>query len=141
MTLYEIILAKILAGEEIGTNRNGYYLASSGSVAWTDIYKAMARPLLQRGVIDDVDVHELSDDALEQISKALGCEKEVVPVQMGGKYAVRTSRVQYVLISSILRCTLEADRGRRIGWSPRYEARHVLAAANEEVDLILKHLK
>lgn len=86
VTLYEAILAKILAGEDIGHNKNGYYLASAGCIAWTKIYEAMAEPLAKRGVIDDANVRELNEEALEQIGQALCCGKEVVPIQMGGKY-------------------------------------------------------
>lgn len=82
--LYVALLVKILEGEEIENGRNGYYLASPGSIAWTDLYKQMAKALAKRGVIDDDTVHEVSDESLEEAGKALGCPKEIVPVQMAG---------------------------------------------------------
>lgn len=84
VTLYIAILAKILNEESIDHGRNGYYLASPGSIAWTDLYKQMAKALAKRRVIDDDTVHEVSDESLEEAAKALGCPKGVVPVQMGG---------------------------------------------------------
>jgi len=82
--LYLALLIKILKEEKLDNGRNGYYLASPGSIAWTDLYKKMAEALAKRGVIDDDTVQEVSDDSLEEAGKALGCPKAVVPVQMGG---------------------------------------------------------
>ena len=82
--LYVALLIKISKEEEIDNGRKGYYLASPGSIAWTDLYKQMAVALAKRGVIDDDTVHEVSDDSLEEAGKALGCPKEFVPAQMGG---------------------------------------------------------
>lgn len=86
VTLYIALLRKILNEEDIGFNRGGYYLASPGRVAWTDLYLHMAKALAKRGVVDDDTVHEASEESLEQAAKALGCSKAMVPVQMGGAY-------------------------------------------------------
>ena len=85
VTLYHAILAKILAEDEIGHDKNGYYLAASGNVAWAEIYQATAEGLFKRGVVEDAAVSEVSGEALEQMAQALCCPKEFVPVQMGGK--------------------------------------------------------
>jgi len=84
VTLYTTLLRKILNEEEIGHNRDGYYLASPGVVAWSDIYKHMGEALAKRGVIDDDTLHEASDSSLEEAAKALNCSKDWVPVEMGG---------------------------------------------------------
>ncbi|KAM0715171.1 hypothetical protein Q7P37_009636 [Cladosporium fusiforme] len=84
VALYVQLLHKILAEENIGCNRDGYYLASSGSVAWADLYKAMAKAMAQHGAVDDDTLHEASEDSLEAAAKALGSPKEFVPVEMGG---------------------------------------------------------
>ena len=36
------------------------------------------------------------------------------------------------------RCTLTADNAKSIGWKPKYPPEHILEAADDEVDLILK---
>jgi hypothetical protein len=41
----------------------------------------------------------------------------------------------------VFRCTLEARRGFKLAWRPEYEPKHILEAADDEVELILKHLK
>ena len=68
----------------IDHGRKGYYLASPGSVAWSDLYKQMAVALAKSGAVDDDNVHKPSDESMETVAKALGCPKEFVPVEMGG---------------------------------------------------------
>jgi hypothetical protein len=82
------LLRKILSGKQICHNRQGYYLASSGAVAWSDLYKQMAKALAKRGVVEDDTLHEAHAESLEQAAKALGCPKEFVPVEMGGSYVL-----------------------------------------------------
>ena len=65
--------------------KNGYYLASSGSIAWSDIYSAMAKALAQRGVIGSAEVKKADDAAVEKMAKVLGCPEEMVAVQIGGR--------------------------------------------------------
>ena len=74
----------MVAGENIGHNRNGYYMAAAGSIAWTKLYAAVAKALAKRGIVDSPEVGDVSDDAPENAAQALGCPKEFVPVQMGG---------------------------------------------------------
>jgi hypothetical protein len=37
-------------------------------------------------------------------------------------------------------CTFTAENGKKIGWRPRYRPEHILEAAQEEVELILRNL-
>jgi hypothetical protein len=82
------LLRKILSEEQIGHNQEGYYLASPGAVAWSDLYKRVAEALAKRGVVEDDTLHEASVESLEEAGKALGCPKEFVPVEMGGSYVL-----------------------------------------------------
>jgi hypothetical protein len=82
--VYVKLLDSILRGEDVGYGKNGYYLASSGSAAWRDIYVAIAKALAKRGVVGSSEVRRVDDVTLEKMSKALGCPKEMVPVQIGG---------------------------------------------------------
>lgn len=83
-TLYASILRRIITGESLGYNENGYYLASSGAVAWSDIYAAFAKALARRGVVDTAEVGDVSEESLEAAARALGGEKWLVPLSMGG---------------------------------------------------------
>ena len=64
--------------------KQGYYLAASGSVAWADLYAAIARALAQRGVIEDDIVEPATDEAVSKMAAAFGCPKGLVPLQLGG---------------------------------------------------------
>lgn len=118
--LYVSILQNILSSHSIGYGKNGYYLAASGSIAWNDIYCAMAKGLAKRNVIHTETVDLASEQALEGMGQALGCPKEMVPLFLGGQ------------------CSLEAHRGHEIGWEPQYPAEHILEVADEEVGVILE---
>lgn len=109
-----------MSGKEIDHGKNGYYLASSGSVAWKKIYSAMAKRLAERKVVDSEDVVLADDQALGEVGAALGCPKEMVPLFLGGE------------------CTLEAKHGNEIGWAAQYSAEHILESLDAEVDLILQ---
>lgn len=75
----------MLAGKNPGSGEHGYYLAASGSVAWLDLYAAFADALAKRGVIGDGTVEPATDKVLNDMGVALGCPKELVPMQLGGK--------------------------------------------------------
>ena len=75
----------MLAGKNPGYGKHGYYLASSGSIIWDDLYTAMAKALVKRGLIDNASVETADQAALERMAEALGCPVEYVPVQVGGR--------------------------------------------------------
>lgn len=85
--LHAAILTKILdSSADLGHGRQGYYLASSGSVAWDDVYAAMTKALQQRGVVSSAAVTLADDEALGKMVRGLGGgPKELVRVQAGGK--------------------------------------------------------
>ncbi|KAJ5578649.1 uncharacterized protein N7459_007613 [Penicillium hispanicum] len=120
-TLYLEIMRSILSGRDIGYGQRGYYLAASGKVAWNEIYCAMAKGLAKRSAIETENVELVDEAALEEMGKALGCPKDMVPLFLGGN------------------CALEAVHGREIGWTPQYRAEHILEMADAEVDLILRN--
>jgi len=121
--LYLELLRQILAGKNPGSGRQGYYLAASGSVAWLDLYSTFAAGLAKRGIVDDSRVEIATDKALSEMGVALGCPKEIVPLQVGGS------------------CTFTPRHGDEIGWKPEYAAGHILEAADDEVELVLANLK
>jgi hypothetical protein len=74
-----------LLEENPESGKHGYYLASSGSVAWYDIYSAMAKALAKHELLDDAGVHKADDKTVELMGQALNCPKEFVAVSVGGK--------------------------------------------------------
>lgn len=83
--MYLAILKSILAGEDHGYSRNGYYLAASGSVAWDDIYASFAKALAKRDIVDNDTVVMVDDSAFEKVEAALGWTKEITRLQLGGR--------------------------------------------------------
>jgi hypothetical protein len=73
-----------LAGKQPGNGKNGYYLASTGSVAWLDLYEAMAKALAKRGAIEDEKVLRADEEAVGRMAQALKCPPEAVAIQLGG---------------------------------------------------------
>ncbi|KIW41151.1 uncharacterized protein PV06_06734 [Exophiala oligosperma] len=120
--LYLELLRQILSDKNPGSGKNGYYLASPGSVAWQDLYAGMAAALAKRGIISDATVQRASDETMADMGAALGCPKEIVPLQLGGL------------------CTFTARNGEKIGWRPEFPSTHILDTADEEVALILDNL-
>ena len=84
-TLYLAILRGILRGEDIGHGKKGYYLASSGLVAWDDIYASIAKALYKRGLLDNASVEMAGEAAVQKMAEALQCPKEMVHIQLSGK--------------------------------------------------------
>lgn len=83
--LYIQLLRSILAGENPSHGTHGYYLAASGSVAWADLYSAMATAMKKRGVIADAEVRAADDEALEKMGNALNVPADLVGLQLGGQ--------------------------------------------------------
>ncbi|KAF4211756.1 hypothetical protein CNMCM8980_001807 [Aspergillus fumigatiaffinis] len=117
--LYVEILRKILSSDDIPHGRKGYYLPSSGRVAWKDVYASIATALFKRGLLEDSAVHQADEDILGAMAAALDSPKEMVAVQSGGE------------------CLLEARNGLKIGWKPVFPPEHILDVLDQEVDLVL----
>ncbi|OWY47487.1 NAD(P)-binding protein [Alternaria alternata] len=120
-SLYLDLIRSMLQERSIGYGKSGYYIASSGSIAWDDIYDAYSLELKRRGVVDDETVKDADDSTQEKMAEIL----DGIPakIQLGGL------------------CTLAADNGPKIGWTPRYRAEHILEAARDEVNFILQNMK
>lgn len=83
----------------------------------------MAAALAKRGIISETTIQNASDETMADMGAALGCPREIVPLQLGGL------------------CTLTARHGSKIGWTPEFLSTHILDTADEEVALILDNLK
>jgi hypothetical protein len=113
----------MLSGANPDYGLHGFYLASSGSVAWDDLYVAMAQSLHRRGVVKSDEVPLADRATLESMGTAIGIPADLVNWALAGK------------------CTFTADRGKKLGWALVYIPEHIIETADEEVDLILRNLK
>lgn len=84
-TLYLQLLRAILNGDNPGSGKNGYYLASAGSVAWDDLYAAMAKALFKRGIISTDEVMQADQKAVDIMAKGMGVDTSLVEMGLAGK--------------------------------------------------------
>ncbi|KAJ5737773.1 NAD(P)-binding protein [Penicillium malachiteum] len=122
VSLYFALLTAILEDKNPSHGKNGFYLASSGKVAWHDIYTGIADALARRAIIEDGTVHLMNDTALEKIAKAQKVPSSCVVVKIGG------------------RSTYTAENGKSLGWKPQYPPEHILQVLDKEVEGILEGL-
>ncbi|KAF4839294.1 hypotheticall protein [Colletotrichum siamense] len=122
-TLYLQILRAILNGDNPGSGKNGYYLASAGSVEWDALYAAMAKALSKRGIIPTDEVVQADQKAVDIMAKGMGVDASLVEMGLAGK------------------CTFTSRHGSEIGWKAQFPPEHILDVADAEVELIIKNLK
>lgn len=75
----------ILQDSNPGSGKQGFYLASSGSAGWDDIYSATNKALAKRGIIENASVQPVTDEALQKMAKALNVQTSSVVVKIGGQ--------------------------------------------------------
>lgn len=76
----------MIADEPLDHGKKGYYLVSSGSVAWDDIYKAMGKTLKKHGVISDTVVAIADPGIIEKIAAFNNVPRDVMTTFFGGRY-------------------------------------------------------
>jgi nucleoside-diphosphate-sugar epimerase len=80
-SLYLDLLRSMLEERAIGYGKSGYYVASSGQVAWDDIYDAYSLALKKQGVVDEETVKDADDEIQEKMTEVLGIPARL---QIGG---------------------------------------------------------
>lgn len=76
VSLYSHILTKILNEEDPPHGRNGYYLASTGPIAWEKVYAAIASALFAKGLIADEKLRPIDQRAIDRMVTALGVDNK-----------------------------------------------------------------
>ncbi|KAJ5096722.1 NAD(P)-binding protein [Penicillium angulare] len=91
--LYFALLNAILSDKSPHHGKDGFYLASSGKIAWHDIYAGIAKALARRGIIKSPEAELMNDTALEKIASAQNVSPSSVIVKIGGRftYTARTA--------------------------------------------------
>lgn len=65
--LYELIVDKIVRGEDIPYGKNGIYFTSTGRFAWLEMAKAIGRAGVSLGLLDSAEPREITlDEATQQ---------------------------------------------------------------------------
>ncbi|OCH93024.1 NAD(P)-binding protein [Obba rivulosa] len=114
--LYIVLFDAIMTRPDaVAHGREGYYFAENGEHTWYDISKAVGRALVELGVSETDEPTTLSR---EELIKYFGSEAM-------GNYGGTNSRCR-------------ADRGRSIGWKPKYTTADMLASIKSEVEIFLR---
>ncbi|KAF8157248.1 hypothetical protein B0H34DRAFT_493076 [Crassisporium funariophilum] len=117
-TLYELILAKLIAGESIPEGEKGIYFSQTGEFTWLDLAKSIAEVGYELGVLDSAEVKSVS---LDEGAAALA----------GGN-----SQLTELGFASYSRT--KAELGKELGWAPVRTAKDWETNFIEEMKVILK---
>ncbi|KAK7408363.1 hypothetical protein QQX98_009459 [Neonectria punicea] len=117
--LYELVLSRLLAGDDLPSNKQGMYFNETGHHSWHEISERVAKEGQALGHLKSEKVHELS---LEEAIAKFG--KTIPPAAIQLSFASR-SRTR-------------ADLAREIGWKPKKTRQDFEASFVEEWKIIVK---
>ncbi|PVI01788.1 NAD(P)-binding protein [Periconia macrospinosa] len=129
-SLYVELLRAMIEGREVPNGKQGFYLASSGSVAWSDFYAKVAKELKGKGAVDT-----------EEVVRWDGKDWEVLKGMWSAWGYPGDASVEMCSFIVGGECTMTSVNGKTIGWTPKYAPEHILETTNEEVALILENAK
>ncbi|KAL7278982.1 hypothetical protein ACG7TL_006814 [Trametes sanguinea] len=104
--------------EKTGHGWEGFYFGENGEHSWYQISRAIGEAMVELGITDDPEPTSFSKD---ELIKYFGSEAS-------GNYSGSNSRCR-------------ADRGRSIGWKPRYTTEDMLKSIKPEVVAFKKKLE
>jgi len=117
--LFILLLEKLLKGELKDPESQGYYFAENGEHSWGAIHEEIGKILHKKGIAQDASVNEINSD--EEIVKAYGFPEAAY-------YISGNSRAK-------------ANKGRKIGWAPKYGGDAVFKSIEADVDYLLSQEK
>lgn len=82
-TLYELLLVKALAGENIPSGKKGIYFSETGDYSWKQLSQGLADELYKQGLIKTKEVKSLS--LQEGADLWAGGNKQFVELGFGSK--------------------------------------------------------
>jgi nucleoside-diphosphate-sugar epimerase len=115
--LYELVLARLLAGDELPSNKKGVYFNGTGHHTWREVSERIAKTGRQMGFLPSDEVRE---ETMESAARAL--EKTPDIAELGFASHSRT----------------RADLARKIGWSPQ-KSREDFEASFEKEWMVIGH--
>jgi nucleoside-diphosphate-sugar epimerase len=81
--LYELLLAKVLAGENIPSGKRGIYFSETGDYSWRQLSEGLAAELFKQGLVKTAEVKSVSlQEAADQWS---GGNTQVAELDFGSK--------------------------------------------------------
>lgn len=113
--LYELVLSRILKGDDLPSNRKGLYFNETGHHTWREISERVAKTGKQAGILPTDEVREITS---EEAIDVLNCPAEVSVLGFASQ-----SRSK-------------ADLARAIGWRPTRTRADFEASFAQEWDMI-----
>ncbi|CAL1716972.1 unnamed protein product [Somion occarium] len=115
--LYIILFDAVTANsDKLGHGLNGFHFGENGEHRWYDISRAIGQAFVEFGISGDPEPTSFTE---EELDKYFGSE-ELANANVGSNSRCRS------------------NRGRSIGWKPKYVTKDMLASVNAEVEAALK---
>ena len=103
--LYELVLSKLLQGQQLPYGEKGIYFSGAGPHTWRELSEGVAKAGVHLGVLNRQEVKELSIEEFTQLCSSISTIVPPNPQQMELSFASRSRTV--------------ADLGRELGWRPK----------------------
>ncbi|GKT40224.1 uncharacterized protein ColSpa_00405 [Colletotrichum spaethianum] len=75
-------MRSFLNGDNPGHGKRAYYLVASGSVAWDDVYAAVAKALHEGSIIKNDSVVPADETGLKTMAKGLGTDNSLITMRL-----------------------------------------------------------
>jgi len=119
--LYELLLAKVLAGENIPSGKRGVYFSETGDYSWSQLSEGLAHELYSQGHIKTAEVKSVSlQEAADQWA---GGDTQLLELCFASNSRSR------------------AELSRQLGWSPKRTRGDFARSFKEEVEAIATEFK
>ncbi|KFY93184.1 hypothetical protein V498_04532 [Pseudogymnoascus sp. VKM F-4517 (FW-2822)] len=119
--LYELLLAKVLAGEKIPSGKRGIYFSETGDFSWKQLSQGLADELAKQGLIKTNEVKSIS--LQEGADLWTDGDKQLAELAFGSNARSR------------------AELSRKLGWAPKKTKEDFLGSFKGEVEVIAKEAK
>ncbi|KAL6716579.1 hypothetical protein ACLMJK_006146 [Lecanora helva] len=116
--LYEIITARVLAGEDLPSGESGFYFSENGTYTWLELAQGIGHALAKAGKAKTAEV------------KSIGLE-EAAQTWVGGNKVLAE-------LGFASNSRTKAERGRGLGWKPKRVDEDFKRHFEDEVQEILK---
>lgn len=121
VTLYELLLARVLANENIPSGKEGIYFSEAGDFTWRELSEGLAAELYKQGVLPTAEVNSLP-------------LQEFADLYSGGD-------AQYSELGFASNSRSRAELSRELGWKPARTRGDFKKSFAEEVSWIVAQLK
>ena len=98
VNLYELLLAKVLAGDNVPSGKEGIYFSETGDLTWRELSEGLAAELHKQGVLPTAEVNSLT---LQEFANVYG----------GGN-------TQHIELGFASNSRSRAELSRELGWKP-----------------------